>query len=45
MKTLSKKIEIDQELFKTISKLAKKGNNMEDEIINDILRKEFKKDE
>ena len=41
MTTISKKIEIDQEIFKIIKKMAKNKNTTEDELINSILKKEF----
>ena len=40
MTTISKKIEIDQKIFKAISKIAKDENTTENKIINQILKKE-----
>ena len=41
MTTISKKIEIDQEVFKVISKIAKDENTTENKIINQVLKKEI----
>jgi hypothetical protein len=39
MATISKKIDIDLEIFKTISKIAKKENTTETQIINQMIKK------
>jgi len=41
MVTTVEKIEIDPEIFKTISKIAKNENTTEKQLINDVLKKEF----
>ncbi|MCL2116626.1 MAG: hypothetical protein FWH29_10460 [Methanobrevibacter sp.] len=41
MITTNKKVEIDKELFKIISKKAKKENTTVDEFLNHLIKKEF----
>jgi prophage maintenance system killer protein len=41
MTTTIKTIEIDSELLKTIEIIAKKENTTEQDLINDVLKKEF----